>query len=129
MRIRFDYESKHKTEDFIKKMQEDWARAILDRYGKKGVELLRDATPKDTGTTAESWSYSISKTTTGYSISWHNSNKTGEGKGSIPVVILIVYGHATKNGGYVAPNDFLSPVTKDLFDKMAKDLWLEVTKL
>ena len=129
MRIQFDYKSNNKTEEFIKKLKEDWARAILDRYGQRGVELLRDATPKDTGVTAESWSYTIKKTTTGYSISWNNSNRTGEGKGSIPVVVLIVYGHTTKNGGYVAPNDFISPVTKDLFDELANDLWLEVTKL
>jgi len=129
MSIRFEYKSSDRTEGFIKKLQEDWARSILERYGEKGVQILSDATPKDTGVTAASWSYKVTKTSKGYTLSWSNSSRTGEGKGSIPVVVLIVYGHATKNGGYVAPNDFISPVTKDLFDKLANDLWLEVTKL
>jgi len=128
MRISFEYRSSHKTENFIRKMQSDWARAILERYGKRGVELLKNATPKDTGVTADSWYYRITKREDGYTISWHNSNKSGEGKGSIPIVVLIVYGHTTRNGGYVAPNDFISPVTKELFDQLANDLWLEVTK-
>ena len=29
----------------------------LERYGELGVQLLKNATPRDTGKTAESWNY------------------------------------------------------------------------
>lgn len=129
MSIRFEYKTSDKAEELIKKIQRDWARPILERYGKKGVELLKAATPVDTGKTAESWSYSISETPKGYAVSWHNSNRSGEGKGAVPIVVIIRYGHTTRNGGYVAPNDFVSPIVKDLFTQMAHDMWLEVTRV
>ena len=34
-------------------------RTAFDRYGAKGVEALRTATPKDSGITADNWSYNI----------------------------------------------------------------------
>ena len=50
-------------------------RPILDKYGKLGVEALKEATPKDTGKTADSWVYEITKDSKGnYQIIWSNTN-------------------------------------------------------
>lgn len=96
----------------------------LDYYGRKGVRLLADATPKDTGNTASSWSYEIEDKNGRISICWKNSAMAG----NVPVVILIQYGHATKNGGYVQANDFINPVTRTIFKEMADTIWKEVTR-
>ena len=46
----------------------------LDKYGKAGVEALRQATPKDTGLTASSWVYEIDVGIGSSTITWKNTN-------------------------------------------------------
>ena len=113
-----------KTEKFLKSCSTKDLKKILSEYGKRGVELLAAATPKDTGKTAASWSYEIVDDKNGSSIYFKNSSFVG----NTPIVVLIRYGHATKNGGYVVGNDFISPVVKNEFKKMADEIWKEVTK-
>lgn len=98
---------------------------FLDRlsvYGQMGVDALRDATPKDTGKTSESWSYEIHKTKSGFKISWNNSNINR----GINIAVLIEYGHATRGGGYVLGRDYINPAMAPIFEKIANDLWMEV---
>lgn len=115
-----------KTEKFLNKMKTDWLMHKLEKYGEEGVKALSEATPKDTGKTAASWSYEISNKKGKYQISWNNSNCTGgEGKG-IPIVVLLQYGHGTRQGGYVQGIDFINPAIRPIFDKIAQDAWLEV---
>ena len=45
-------------------------RAAFEKYGADGVEALRTATPKDSGVTADSWSYTVEN----WGISFNNSN-------------------------------------------------------
>ena len=97
---------------------------VLHKYGKRGVDLLQQATPKDTGVTADSWTYEIIRTNQGYKLSFNNSNNTVNGT---PIVVLLQYGHGTKNGGYVKANDFVNPVLKPLFEKLSAELWSEVS--
>lgn len=96
--------------------------AILDRYGKAGVDALASATPVDTGKTAASWSYSISDNGKYYKITWSNSNVNN---GSL-IAILIQYGHGTRNGGYVQGTDYINPAIRPIFDKIAEAAWREV---
>lgn len=96
---------------------------ILRKYGNRGVELLKIATPKDTGKTAESWSYEIEKTESGYSIVWKNSNIADN---KVNVAILLQYGHATKNGGFVKGVDYINPAIKETLQGMADEAWKEV---
>ena len=97
-------------------------RMILDKYGKRGVEALANATPKDSGKTAESWSYEIEEEPNGnMKIVWRNSNL---GDGWAPIAILLQYGHATRNGGYV--EDHINPAIDSIFHRMADDAWKEV---
>ena len=97
----------------------------LDDLGKVGVEALSSATPRRTGKTAASWSYEITKTKAYTMISWTNSSTTPSG---IPIVILLKYGHGTRNGGFVEGEDFITPAIKPIFDEIADKMWEEVQK-
>ena len=111
------------TENFITKAKKSLAKLNLWYYGKKGVEALRLATPKDTGLTAESWYYEIREQPGIIKITWNNSNKPSNNR---PIAVLIYYGHATKSGAYVEGRDFINPAMQPIFDKMADQIWREV---
>ena len=99
-------------------------RMILNKYGKLGVEALKEATPKDTGKTSESWSYEVVEDKDGkLKIVWRNSNL---GNGWAPIAILLQYGHATGNGGYVQGVDYINPAIDKVFHRLADEAWEEV---
>lgn len=112
------------TEKYLKKMARGDAFRLLDRYGSMGVEALRSATPIDSSETANSWSYKVERKSGRYSIKWTNSHMAG----GTPVVILLQYGHGTGTGGYVQGRDFINPAIKPIFDKIADEVWREVTR-
>lgn len=112
-----------KTEKFLIKMRTLSIEKILKKYGAKGVESLKKNTPVDTGETASKWTYKVQTSRTGSSITWLN----GASAGSVPIVILLQYGHATNNGGYVSGVDFINPSLKTIFDNIADEAWKEVT--
>lgn len=97
----------------------------FDKYGKMGVEALRENTPKDTGLTANSWRYDIKTSITNKNIQiiWSNDNIV-DGKN---VAILLQYGHATKNGTYVRGTDYINPAMYNIFKEIAEQIWMEVT--
>lgn len=114
-----------RTEAFLKRMRHPFYFGMLHKYGKQGVEALRAATPRDTGKTAESWGYEIRTSGDRIKIIWKNSNLAERG---MPVAVLIQYGHATKNGGYVQGIDYINPALQPIFQEMADSIWKEVTK-
>lgn len=89
-----------------------------------GVDALREATPKRTGKTADSWSYEIKITDRFVTITWKNSNVVD---GWANVAVLIQYGHATRGGAYVKGIDYINPAMRPVFEKMAQEVWMEVT--
>jgi hypothetical protein len=97
----------------------------LDQYGKQGVAALKSATPKDTGLTADSWYYEIEHSDGRTAITFCNSNI----QNGIPIAIILQYGHATRNGGWVQGRDYINPALQPIFDKIAEKAWEEVTKL
>lgn len=118
-------------------------RSILDDYGKKGVEALAAATPKDSGETSKSWTYKIRADgrTQIASIEFWNEHveyprgtKIGKrgrpvsGK-SAPIALLLQYGHATGTGGWVEGRDYINPVLQPLFDEIVQEVWKEVTSV
>ncbi len=78
------------------------------------VATLALATPIDTGETASSWSYKVSKTAKGAEIAIYNSDMTEDG---VPIPILIQYGHGTGTGGYVPPRDFINPAIRPIYSR------------
>ena len=116
-----------KTLNFLKAIKQKRIYDILDSYGKKGVELLAANTPVRTGTTAGSWTYVKEVSDSRISLEWHNTNMANDGR--TPVVILIIKGPGTRNGGYVAPNDFVSPIMESLFAEAADAVWKVVQSL
>lgn len=96
----------------------------LDRFGRMGVAALREATPKESGETAESWYYKIERTEEGTSIIWCNSHVEKNQN----IAILLQYGHGTRNGGYVQGVDYINPAMRPVFDKIAKEAWEVIRK-
>ena len=113
-----------KTLRFLKKIRSKKFYNKLEAYGRMGVEALSAATPKRTGKTAESCVYEIKITDKTVSIIWTNSNIVDDWAN---VAVLIQYGHATRNGGYVQGIDYINPAMKPIFDKIADEVWVEVT--
>lgn len=97
----------------------------LEEYAEEGLQALINATPVDTGKTALSWYYTIECTRDKVTITWHNSNNIDY----VPIVILIQYGHATKEGSFVEGVDFINPALKPVFDTISRSVWEEVEKL
>lgn len=109
---------------FLEKTKEKLNLGLLDKYGREGVTALQAATPKDTGKTSESWYYKIERKNGSVSLTFHNSNQN---KG-VPIAIILQYGHATGNGGYVEGVDYINPALRPIFDKIAEEAWKEVKK-
>lgn len=114
-----------KTYNYLKKLKTPVRAELLKKYGQKGVELLSEATPKDTGLTAGSWSYDIIQKKDSISIVFNNSNI----QNGVPIAVILQYGHATNNGGWVEGIDYINPTLKPLFDEIANEAWKEVTNL
>ena len=113
-----------KSDAFLRKILKLDLDSVLKRYGELGVEALAKATPVDTGKTAASWDYKITKTKNSVTITWTNSNVVN----GVPIALLIQYGHGTGTGGYVQGRDYIKPAIRPIFDNLAKDLWEEVTR-
>ena len=112
-----------KTEKFLNIISKKLYYRNLQKYAEQGVAALASATPVDSGTTANSWNYEIRQTKNSVSIYWTNSNVN---KG-VPIAIIIQYGHGTRNGGYVQGRDYINPAMRPIFDKIAENVWKEVT--
>lgn len=112
-----------KTISFLEKAKSFFGSSSFDKYGKIGVEALREATPKDSGKTANSWYYEIQQGKDQVVITWLNSNIN---KG-VPIAIILQYGHGTGTGGYVRGTDYINPAMTAVFEKIANDAWREVT--
>jgi hypothetical protein len=111
------------VEGFFKRVLNSNNRKILEKYGKEGVSVLESVTPIDSGLTAGSWGYDIHTSRNSLSLYWTNSNMVN----GTPIVILLQYGHGLKQGGFVQGKDFINPAIRPIFDKIANELWREVT--
>ena len=89
-------------------------QAVLERYGEMGVEKLRDATPVDSGTTANSWHYTVERTDYEYKLSWYNSNVND----GCNIALILQYGHGTRGGMYVQGMDYINPALKPVYDEI-----------
>ena len=97
---------------------------IIASYADKGVEALKAATPSDSGETAEAWGYIIESGNGITTVSFTNSHVND----GVNIAILLIYGHGTRNGGYVQGNDFVTPALEPVFRDLADKMWREATK-
>lgn len=111
-----------KANGFLEKCLEVAKFGYLDKYGRRGVAALSAATPKDSGLASSSWVYEIVREDGITSLQFHNTDI----ENGCNVAILLQYGHATKNGGFVEGIDYINPAIKPIFDEIAKDAWKEM---
>lgn len=110
---------------YFERVKEAAKIGVLDKYGNAGVAALSSATPVDSGLTASSWTYKISRQNGSARIDFLNTNVN---KG-VNIAIILQYGHGTGTGGWVEGRDYINPAIQPVFDKLANDAWKEVTKL
>ena len=111
-----------KTDKFFKNLQELPDLSKFERYGQLGVEALSAATPVDTGETARSWVYEITKEDDRVKVSFYNTHVN---KG-VNIAIILQYGHATGTGGWVEGMDYINPAVKPVLEALAEEAWREV---
>lgn len=110
------------TDRFLARMIRGDLYSNVEKYAQQGVDALRSATPRESGLTAESWTYEIEVKGASVIIRWLNTNVIN----GFNVAIGLQYGHGTGSGGYVAGRDFINPAIKPIFDKIAEGVWKEV---
>ena len=124
MRVKFEVSGGFtKTERFLNRMKRREYLNVLDEFGRDGVQALRNATPVDSGATAEAWDYEIKRTRNYTEIVWTNSNIHD----GVPIAVILQYGHGTGTGGYVQGRDYINPAIRPVFDKIAEKAWKVVT--
>lgn len=97
---------------------------ILSDYAQRGVEALQAATPVESGETAAAWNYEI-ESANGITTIWFTNSHQNDG---VSVAVLLIYGHGTRNGGYVEGVDFVSPALAPIFYELADSMWKEATE-
>jgi len=121
VRVSGDWNS---TEGLLRGIGRKRYASVLPIYGDRGVAALAKATPVDTGVTAASWRYEISERNGEIRLTFHNDNI----QDGVNVALVVNYGHATRNGGWVEGREFIEPAIRDVFDELADELWREVKK-
>ena len=96
---------------------------VLKKYGDMGLEALQEATPSDSGTTAMSWRYDITREGDMYYLTFENTNVNN----GVNIAIILDVGHGTRNGGYVRGRNYIKPAVRPIFDQIADAAWKEVT--
>lgn len=115
----------NKATHYMERLLEVIRLGQLDKYGRRGVEALRLATPVRTGETANSWDYNIEYKGDSVTISWNNSNVVD----GVNIAVILHYGHGTRNGGYVKGREYINSAIQPVFDDIANDAWREVKGL
>lgn len=109
---------------FMQRIKELFKASDMDMYGRRGVEALRQATPIDSGVTANSWGYEISHKGNTITLTFTNSNI----QNGVPIAIILQYGHRTGTGGWVEGRDYINPAVQQTFDEILDDMVKEVNQ-
>lgn len=112
------------SENLLNKFRKMRVRNMLEDCGREGVKALEEATPKDTGKTAASWSYEIEENKAGFVLSWNNSNVNN----GVNIALILQRGHGKRNGGYVAGINYINPALAPIFEKIRKKALEEVSE-
>ena len=102
-------------------------KVVLEHYGRMGVECLKNATPVNSGLTANSWEFRVEKTPDvigEYIITWYNTNVND----GCNIALLLQYGHGTKNGFYVQGADYINPALAPVYEEITRTIYEGVLK-
>lgn len=114
-----------KAFSFFERLMDYFNKGGLDKYGQRGVEALKKETPKDTGKTADSWTYEVLKGSGKVSIVWSNTNVND----GVNIAVILQYGHGTGTGGYVEGIDYVNPAMRSVFESIANEAWGEMMRV
>ena len=95
---------------------------VLDKYGRRGVEILEAYTPKRTGLTSRSWYYKIIREKNSAELAFYNSNI----QNGVNIAILIQFGHLTRSGYWVSGRNYIDPAVIPVLEDLAREAWEEV---
>lgn len=125
MRISFSVtQSSDKTKKALEKLTNASIYRCLEKYGLQGKQALADATPREDGSTAEAWDYHVYHKNGNWGILWTNTYRDR----GFPVAIMLQYGHGTGTGGWVQGRDYINPAIRPVMDRIAEEVWKEVTR-
>lgn len=116
-----------KTEDFLNRIIKQEYVKDVDRIGERGVEALREATPKRTGLTSRSWEYKTDgRGRQGKSIrlAWSNTNI----QNNVNVAYVLDQGHVSRGGYWIEGRHYIEPALEPVLKQGSDDIWKEVTK-
>lgn len=113
------------TERYLSRLKSADAFRVLSKYGEMGRNALSNATPVESGATAQAWSYTIESREGYHSIRWHNSHSNR----GVNIAVILQYGHGTGTGGYVQGRDYINPAIRPIFDQIVNEVWREVTRI
>lgn len=122
IRVHVDGERFDKIRSWLSKLVKPDIGKILTKYGELGVEALAAATPKDTGTTAASWSYEIGESDGHWTVTFNNSNVNN----GVNIALILQMGHGTGTGGWVEGIDYINPALAPIFEQFADAAWAEI---
>lgn len=112
----------NKLTRFLLKLENGDMNDILEKYAKRGLDKLMEYTPIDSGLARDSWSYKITVNKTGAKIEYFNSDIENDRS----VILLLEYGHATKNGGWVEGIDIVDPALDPVFHDLVNAIRKEI---
>lgn len=113
------------TTNYLKKLKQQKIYNTVVNYGDKGVAALSAATPINTGKTASSWYYKVEQNNSSIKLIFCNSNI----QNSVPIAVILQYGHGTGTGGWVEGRDYINPAIQPIFDEIVNKAWEEVKRI
>lgn len=110
------------TDRFLDAILKSDISSNLEAHAQRGVNALAQATPSESGLTADSWTFEIERNGASVNIWWKNTNVVN----GFNVAIGLQYGHGTGTGGWVAGQDYINGALRPIFDEIAEAIWREV---
>jgi hypothetical protein len=114
-----------RTDKFFKKSVRITEIDDITTLAERCIERLKEATPKDSGLTAQSWSYEIVKDRGKKTLYITNSNV----QNGVKIALLLEFGHATTGGTWVEGQNFIGPITQKEYNKILSETWKELKRL
>lgn len=97
----------------------------LVNFAERCIERLREATPKNTGLTANSWRYEIIKRKNSRVLRIHNTNI----QNGINIALLKDFGHATRSGTWIEGQNYIEPEVRKTYLDILNNTWKEMKRL